>query len=295
MRALVTGGAGFIGSNLVDRLLAEGHSVDVVDDLSTGSLANLGDARRDPAHDFTFHRLDVRSDALLDVLPRRRPEVVFHLAGSEDAARPVVDADLNVLGSVNVLEAARAAGARKVVFASSVGALEPATAHDVAKRAVGEYLAVYRAQFDMEFTVLVLGSVYGPRQAAAGPAGVVVSFAERLLRGESCTVHGSGADAADYVYVDDAVDAFARAAERGGGLSLQIGTGVLTTVEELHDTMAGALGLDLALAEADAGADADGPVVGPALDPARAAIHLGWKPWTTVPEGTLALLRHLAG
>lgn len=294
-RALVTGGAGFIGSNLVDRLLAEGWAVDVVDDLSTGSLANLSDARSDPANDFTFHRLDVRSDALLDLMTRRRPSVVFHLAASCDVAgsvsRPVHDADVNVLGSLNVLEGARACGASKVVFASSGSGL--AVPHVVGKRAVEDYLAVYRSLHSLEFTALALGSVYGPRQES----GVVLGMAERLVRGERVTIFGSGAAAEDYVYVDDVVDAFARAAERGGGLVLQIGTGVATTLDELYALMAAALGVD---EPPNRGAARD-DVVGlnpdeasPALDPGRAAIHLGWKPWTPVAEGVVALLRWLA-
>ena len=296
-RALVTGGAGFIGSNLVDRLLAEGWAVDVVDDLSTGSLANLADARSDPSYDFTFQRLDVRSDALVDLMTRRRPDVVFHLAASGDVAgslaRPVFDADVNVLGSLNVLEGARAAGATKVVFASSGSGL--VVPHVVAKRAVEDYLAVYRSVHALEFTALALGSVYGPRQES----GVVLAMAERLLRGERVTIFGDGSAADDYVYVDDVVDAFARAAERGGGLVLPIGTGVATSVEGMYSLMAAALGVDEAPAFAaarDGGLDGVDPAEGwsGALDPARAAIHLGWKPWTAVAEGVVSLLRWLA-
>jgi UDP-glucose 4-epimerase len=297
-RVLVTGGAGFIGSNLVDRLLAEGHAVDVVDDLSTGSLANLSVARADPANDFRFHRLDVRSDALVDLFVRRQPEVVFHLAGSTDGPgsvnRPVVDADVNILGSLNVLEGARAAGAHKVVYASGSGGVPREVPNAVSKEAVHSYLALYRAVHEVEFTALVLGSVYGPRMPVAGEAGAVVGLAERLLRGEAGVVHGDPARAADFVYVDDVVDAFARATERGGGLVLNIGTGVLTSVAELYAALSGALGVDLAFEVA-------GPDPAPSLaqeaeplDPARAAIHLGWKPWTTVPEGAAHVLRWLA-
>jgi UDP-glucose 4-epimerase len=312
MRALVTGGAGFIGSTLVDRLLAEGHAVDVVDDLSTGSLANLADARADQAHDFTFHRLDIRSDALLDLMTRRRPDVVFHLAAQADVrvsvSRPVFDADVNILGSLNVLEGARAAGTRKVVFASSGGTIfgdpdpsdlpvkeshpqVPVSPYGVAKKTVGDYLVAYRALHEMEFTALALANVYGPRQNPHGEAGVVAIFAGRLLQGQKCTVFGDGSQTRDFVYVDDVVDAFARAADKGGGLLLNVGTGVETSVLELYTVMASTVDVS---DPPDFAAARVGELQRSALDPGRAAIHLGWKPWTTVPVGTHAVLRWFA-
>src|SRR5262252_9577524 len=127
MKALVTGGAGFIGSTLVDRLLAEGHAVDVIDDLSTGSLANLSASRADRSNRLSFHQLDIRQPGVVDLIERRAPEVIFHLAAQADVrvsvARPAFDAEVNILGSINIIEGARAAGARKVVFASSGGTI----------------------------------------------------------------------------------------------------------------------------------------------------------------------------
>lgn len=309
MKALVTGGAGFIGSALVDRLLAEGHSVDVVDDLSTGSLANLADARSDPAVDFRFHRLDIRSDALPALVQRRQPDVVFHLAAQMDVRRsvadPLFDADVNIMGSVNVLEASRAAGARKVVFASSGGTIygdvdpsdlpikesqpqRPTSPYGVAKKAVNDYLWAYRELHDLEYTALALGNVYGPRQNPHGEAGVVAIFAGKLLRGERCTIFGDGGKTRDYVYVDDVVDAFARAAERGTGLLLNIGTGVETSDRQLYDTMATAAGVS---GEPTYSPDRPGDLRRSCLDPSRAEIHLGWKPWTSLPDGCRSVLR----
>ncbi|HEY3810776.1 MAG TPA: NAD-dependent epimerase/dehydratase family protein [Acidimicrobiales bacterium] len=308
MKALVTGGAGFIGSNLVDRLLAEGHDVDAVDNLATGSLANLAEARRSRVGHLIFHQLDVRSPDLAELINKCRPEVIFHLAAQADVrvsvADPIFDADVNVMGSLRVLEGARSSGARKVVFASSGGTIygspnpadlpvkesypqRPVSPYGVSKKVVGDYLAAYRELHNLEFTALALANVYGPRQDPHGEAGVVAIFAGRLLAGEPCTVYGDGAQTRDFVYVDDVVDAFARAAERGGGLVLNIGTGTETSVNDLYQAMADHAGVDHPAVRAPA---RPGELHRSCLDPGRAAIHLGWKPWTSLDEGAAAVL-----
>ena len=309
MRALVTGGAGFIGSTLVDRLLAEGHEVDVLDDLSTGKLANLADARSDRANNkVTFHQFDVRDPQLVDLIARRSPEVIHHLAAQisvrDSVARPAHDAEINVLGTINVLEGARLAGTRKVVFASSGGTIYgevagrdlpvkeshpqvPMSPYGITKRVALDYLNLYREMYDVEFTALALANVYGPRQDPHGEAGVVAIFAGRLLADEACTIHGDGGQTRDYVYVDDAVDAFVRAASKGGGLLLNVGTGVETSVNDLYTTMARAAGVDRPAAMAPS---RPGEQRRSALDPSRAAIHIGWKPWTTVEDGVAKVL-----
>ncbi|HUQ40084.1 MAG TPA: NAD-dependent epimerase/dehydratase family protein [Acidimicrobiales bacterium] len=289
---MVTGGAGFIGSTLVDRLLAEGHAVDVVDDLSSGTLANLAEARAGGGQQLSFNRLDVRSPDLVDLMARRHPEVVFHLAAQVDVRSsvldPVHDAHVNVVGSLNVLEGARAGGATKVVFASSGAADQPVSPYGVAKRTVTEYLRVYRELHELEFTSLALTNVFGPRQDPEGEGGVVAIFAGRLLSGQPCTIYGDGSQIRDFVYVDDVVDAFARAATRGGGLLLNIGTGMETSIRDLHRMMAGAMGADEPPEFAPArGGELDRMVA----DPARAGIHLGWKPWTTLEDGVASVLR----
>ncbi len=308
MRTLVTGGAGFIGSNLVDRLLAEGHSVDVIDNLTTGSLANLASARSNPDHKMTFQQIDVRSPDVVEVIARRRPEVVFHLAAQADVrvsvSQPVFDAEVNIIGSLNVIEAARAAGVGKVVFASSGGTIYgdpdpshlpikeshpqlPVSPYGVAKKVVGDYLYAYRELHNLEYTALALANVYGPRQDPHGEAGVVAIFSARLLAGRQCTIFGDGGQTRDFVFVDDVVDAFARAAVRGSGLVVNIGTGRETSVNELYDTMARAAGVRDQPAYAPA---RPGELRRSSLDPGRAAIHLGWRPWTTLAEGTGAVL-----
>ena len=310
MKALVTGGAGFIGSALVDRLLAEGHAVDAVDDLSTGALGNLAEARagRGEGTDFTFHRLDIRSEQVVDLIARRKPEVVYHLAAQADVrvsvAKPAFDAGVNILGALNVLEGARQAGARKVVFASSGGTIygtvdpddlpvkeshpqRPESPYGVAKKAVGDYLFAYRQMHELEFTALALANVYGPRQDPHGEAGVVAIFAGRLLSGERCNIFGDGEQTRDFVFVDDVVDAFVRAAERGGGLLMNIGTGQETSVNDLYTSMARQAGVR---EPAGYSPPRVGELARSSLDPGRAAIHLGWKPWTSLDDGCLATI-----
>jgi UDP-glucose 4-epimerase len=308
MRTLVTGGAGFIGSTLVDRLLAEGHKVDVIDDLSSGSLANLTDARR-ATQDFAFHHADIRQADVVDLIARRQPEVVFHLAAQADVrvsvAQPAFDAEVNVVGSLHVFEGARLGGAGKIVFASSGGTIygspdpselpvreshvqQPLSPYGVAKKAAGDYLIAYRDLYELEFTSLALANVYGPRQDPHGEAGVVAIFAGNLLAGKRCTIFGDGHQTRDFVYVDDVVDAFARAATRGSGLLVNVGTGVETSVNDLYATMASAVGVTRAPEREPA---RPGELLRSALDPGRAAIHLGWKSWTSMEEGVSNVLR----
>ncbi|MCZ7526862.1 MAG: GDP-mannose 4,6-dehydratase [Acidimicrobiia bacterium] len=308
MRALVTGGAGFIGSTLTDRLLAEGHEVDVVDDLSTGSLANLAEARSARSRRFSFHRMDIRSPAITDLVVQRRPEVVFHLAAQADVrvsvARPAFDAEVNILGSLNVFQGCLAAGTRKVVFTSSGGTIygtpedlpvreghpqRPECPYGVAKKAVGDYLHYYREVQGLEYTALALANVYGPRQDPHGEAGVVAIFAGKLLARERPTIFGDGEQTRDFVFVDDVVDACVRAAEKGSGLLVNIGTGVETSVQRLFDVMARETGFRDPARYAPARL---GELRRSALDPGRAEIHLGWKPWTRLEDGIAQTLEY---
>lgn len=297
MRVLVTGGAGFLGSHLVDRLLAEGHTVDAVDDLSGGSLGNLADARVSGGR-LSFHRLDVRGPDLAALLGRRQPELVYHLARFGAAGDGAAAAGATLSAAMGLLEAARACGAGKVVVALPAAELyaeassrqlpvreshplEPRTPAGVAARAVLDALRLWRERYDLEHTALALGAVYGPRQVT----GPVAAVAAAVARGEAFEVAGDGRRTDDYVYVDDAVDALARAAGRGGGLLLNVGTGVETSVVGLVGLVAAA-----ARAEAHPQPAPSAPAVRRrfALDPQRAALHLGWEPWTPLVEGTAA-------
>lgn len=312
MRVLVTGGAGFIGSTLVDLLLGEGHDVVAVDDLSTGNRANLGAAEsgRHPGT-FAFHEADVTAAGFADLVAGAAPEVVCHLAAQIDVrvsvADPLRDARLNVLGTVAVLEACRRAAVRKVVFTSSGGSIygTPATlpvteatpvapeSPYAAGKAAGElYLGAWRAMYGLQTTSLALGNVYGPRQDPHGEAGVVAIFASALLRGRRATIFGDGTASRDYVYVDDVARAFlAACGEVGDGRRFNIGTGVGTTVRGLHTEVAAAAG---AADEPEFAPPRVGELQAISLDCAAARQELGWAPATELPEGigsTVAFVR----
>jgi len=307
MRAVVTGGAGFIGSTLVDRLLAEGHFVTVIDNLATGRLSNLEGARASGDR-FSMVELDVRSSEIAETVAAAAPEVVFHLAAQADVRvsveRPVFDAEVNVIGGLNVIEAARAAGARKVVVASSGGTIygdpapedlpvdeqhsqHPISPYGVAKKVIDDYLYAFRFLHGLNYTSLALANVYGPRQDPHGEAGVVAIFAGRLLSGEGCRIFGDGEQTRDFVYVNDVVDAFVRAADRGDGVLCNIGTGVETSVNHLYRAMADAAGVDASASYEPARA---GELARSALNPGFAEKQLGWTPQTSLVDGSRATL-----
>ncbi|WP_141577888.1 NAD-dependent epimerase/dehydratase family protein [Actinomadura sp. WMMA1423] len=292
MRTLVTGAAGFIGSHLVDRLLADGHEVVGVDDMSSGANIRRG---------VEMWEMDVADPALAERAAGHRPEVFFHLAAQVSVrvsvGDPLGDARVNALGTANVLEAARAAGARKVVFTSSCAVygvpdalpvppdaeLRPASPYAASKVAGEVYAGMYRRLHGIDFTTLTLANVYGPRQTPEGEAGVVSIFTDALLAGRPTKVFGDGTQTRDYVYVGDVVDAFARAGGTdGGGLRLNVGTGEQTTDRDLHSLVAEAAG---APDEPDFAPPRLGDLPAMAVDPARTREALGWEPATGLREG----------
>jgi len=302
MRALVTGGAGFIGSNLVDALLARGDAVTVVDDLSTGRRQNLDGAL---AAGVELAELDIREGAALnELLAERRPEVVFHLAAQIDVrksvADPAFDASINVGGTANVLEAARLAGTGRVVFVSTGGAIygegdgqqlplpegapiAPLSPYGQSKCAAEGYVALYERLYGLSGVSLRLGNVYGPRQDPLGEAGVIAIFCGRLRAGERPTVYGDGKQTRDYIYVGDVVTAALAAAESGATGPINVGTGIETDVLELAarlGELGGASGFEPEFAPPRAG-----EVQRVSIDPARAERELGWRAQTGLEEG----------
>ncbi len=313
VRILITGAAGFIGSTVADRLLADGHSVVGVDGLSTGRLANLTAAAADPR--FSFEQVDVTSPELPALVGRVRPEVVAHLAAQIDVrvsvADPLRDARQNVLGTINVLEASRLAGVAKVIHTSSGGSIygsptrlpvdettpvAPESPYAAGKAAGELYLNVYRATHGLASTALALANVYGPRQDPHGEAGVVAIFGTALLAGRPTKIFGDGTASRDYVFVGDVAEAFARVlpVDAADGVRLNIGTGVATTVRELHSRIAAIVGAPDIPLPAPA---RPGELARIALAVNLAARLVGWRPTVDLEEGlarTVAWLREQA-
>jgi UDP-glucose 4-epimerase len=301
VRALVTGGAGFVGSSLVDRLLAEGHVVDVVDDLSTGTMLNLHDARSSGGA-LSFQHLDICTSEVIDVIVRRRPDVIFHLANSNTAsssiARPIDDANVTLLGSLQVLAGALAASVTKVVVALRAadfyGSFERVgtgitedqrgdlcSAHGASSRALLDYLALYRERDGIDFAALLVSEVYGPRERS-GRTGAVRTFVEQLRAGAPGTIPGDGRSFRDFVFVDDVVDALSRAATVGSGRAYNIGTGEPTSLSDLRELIAGVLDVERPAAFGDW---PEGEVHESVLDVDAAATLLGWESWTELSDG----------
>jgi UDP-glucose 4-epimerase len=310
MRCLVTGGAGFIGSNLVDALLARGDEVTVVDDFSTGRRQNLDGA---PAAGAELVELDVRDrEPLSEAVEGAAPDVVFHLAAQIDVrksvADPAWDATINVGGTANVLEAVRAAGTPRLVFASTGGAiygegegremplpessrLAPMAPYGQSKQAAELYLSMYERLYGTSSVCLRLGNVYGPRQDPLGEAGVIAIFCGLLREGGRPTVYGDGRQTRDYVFVGDVVAAMLAAAGATATGAINVGTGIETDVLDLVAALAG---LEDGSFEPNFAPPRKGEVQRIAIDPSRAQAELGWRAETPLAEGLQITLGSLA-
>ena len=295
MKILVTGGAGFIGSNVVDRYIAEGHEVAIVDNLDTGRRENLNPQA-------SFHELSITdAEALAAVFEAEQPEVVNHHAAQMDVRRsvrePQFDAQTNIVGTLNVIEAGRSVGARKFIFSSSGGAiygqadviptpesapLQPISHYGASKLAGEVYFGLYARLYGLETTVLRYANVYGPRQNPHGEAGVNAIFANMMLRGETPTIFGKGDKTRDYVFVGDVVEANARALTLGDGGIFNIGTGVETADQEVYDAVAAAVGYE---EPANYGEERAGDVRRSCVDPSKAGEVLGWQATVEFREG----------
>ena len=302
MNILVTGGAGFIGSHVVDLYLEHGHRVVVVDDLSTGHRRNLNPRA-------VFYEADIRSPEMSAIFEREKPEIVNHHAAQMDVRRsvaePVLDADVNILGSLNLLECARRGGVRRFVYISSGGAvygepeylpcdeahpINPICQYGASKHTVEHYLFLYRTLYGLDYAVLRYPNVYGPRQDPRGEAGVVAIFAGQMLTDQPVTINGDGEQVRDFVYVGDCAQASLQAMQGGNGAGIyNLGTGAGSSVNEVFRTLKA-----LTNYRRD-------PIHGPAklgetrrifLDASRAANELGWHPKTGLEEGLRATVRH---
>jgi len=302
MRILVTGGAGFIGSHVVDAYVRAGHDVLVVDDLSGGCRSNLN-------RDARFKKLDIRSPRLMDLIRKERPEVINHHAAQIDVRRsmahPILDADVNVLGSLNLLESARACGVRKIIYASSGGTvygepeylpcnekhpINPLCHYGVSKHVVEHYLYLYGRNYGLSYSVLRYANVYGPRQDPQGEAGVVAIFAGQMLQGGHVRINGTGEQERDYIYVEDVAAANVACLERGDGEIYNLGCGRGTSVNEIFYMLRKITGYEL---EAEHGPPKLGETFKIFLDCSKAREELGWEPLVDLADGLNRSVEHI--
>ncbi|HZP42205.1 MAG TPA: SDR family oxidoreductase [Candidatus Binatia bacterium] len=294
MKILVTGGAGFIGSHVVDAYLDAGHEVIVVDDLSTGHRENLNPRAR-------FVQLDITDPKVVELIRDERPAALNLHAAQMDVRRsvadPLFDARVNVLGTINLFEAARKANVRRILFVSSGGAVygeqerfpaaedhptNPLSPYGVSKRAGELYASFYQAEYQIPFVALRYANVYGPRQDPHGEAGVVAIFSGRMLRGEAVTINGDGRQTRDYVFVGDVVRANLLALESRATGPFNIGTGKETDVNELARLLLDAAG---SRSEVRHGPAKPGEQRRSVVDHGRAERELGWRPEVPLADG----------
>lgn len=311
MRVMVTGGAGFIGSHTTDKLLDDGHSVVVLDNLSTGFRENVNERA-------TLSEVDITNEEeVRRAVEVFRPEIVVHLAAQMDVRvsvrLPTLDASINIIGSLNVLRAAVDSGVKKIVYSSTGGAvygepdvtpvpeehpIRPISPYGISKHTVEHYLFMYEKQYGLDYTVLRYPNVFGPRQNPDGEAGVIAIFGRQLLTGVACRIFGDGEQKRDYVFVEDVVAANMAALTKGNGDILNIGSGVGTTVNDVYRTIAQVLGVRRAPIY-------ESPRVGEVrsicLDATSAHSKLGWRARVDLEEGVrqtmiyLKSVRHLDG
>lgn len=295
MKVMVTGGAGFIGSHVVDVCLKQGHDVIVVDDLSTGKRKNVNPGAR-------LYVVDIRDqEALEQVFEQERPEAISHQAAKanvrEGMIKPLLYADVNVMGSLMLLELARKYGCKKIVYASTGGAvygepeylpvdeqhpINPLDPYGASKHHVEHYLYIYRTHYDLDFTILRYPNVYGPRQDANGEAGVIAIFASQMLNGDEPLINGSGEQERDFVCVTDIARANVLALTRGGGETINLGSGVGTSINEIFHHLAEITGSHCREVHGPAKL---GEVFCTFLDAGKAKTVLGWQPQVSLEEG----------
>lgn len=304
MKVLVTGGAGFIGSHLVDRLVQEGHEVAVVDNLSTGRRRNLNRASR-------FYKMDIQSWRLERVFRKERPSLLMHLAAQMDVRRsvedPGFDAQVNILGMLHVLEQAVKHGTRKVVFASSGGAIygeqelfpapeshptRPLSPYGISKLTGEHYLAYYQRVYGIQYVSLRYANVYGPRQDPEGEAGVVAIFAQKMLAGEQPIINGNGRQTRDFVYVDDVVEANLAVMGKDVQGTYNVGVGQETTINELFRLLAE---LTKGGCKEIHGPAKKGEQLRSVVDASRLRNELGWEPRVSLREGLRRTVAYFSG
>ncbi len=294
MKILVTGGAGFIGSNVADGLIGAGYETVIVDDLSNGRKENIPEKA-------AFYKVDIRDKALEDVFKKEKPDIVIHNAAQlsvrVSVEEPLLDADINIMGGLNLIDICKRYGTRKIIFASSGGTvygdqkvfpadethpLGPISPYGVAKLATEKYLYYYYKIYGLDYIALRYANIYGPRQDPHGEAGVVAIFSNKMLAGEAPLINGDGLQTRDYVYVGDVVKVNLAAVESAFAGPANIGTGKETDVVTLFNNLKDASGKDI---EEKHGPAKTGEQRRSVLDNSLAKMELGWEPEVSIEEG----------
>ncbi len=294
MRILVTGGAGFIASHVVDALIQKGHQVSIIDNLYSGKLENINSSA-------DFHKLDIGDPAVHSLVATFKPEIVIHHAAQMDVRKsvsdPLFDANVNVLGSLNLLEACRTHGVKKVIFSSTGGAiygeqdyfpadeehpLRPVSPYGITKLCLEKYLFYYHVVHGMNYVILRYGNIYGPRQNPHGEAGVIAIFIKKILAGEQPVINGPGTQTRDYTYVGDVVQANLLALDYAGASVFNVGTGIETDVNQLFGMINARLGSPAREVHAEAKA---GEQLRSVLSTRKISETLGWKQQVGLEEG----------
>lgn len=293
MKALVTGGAGFIGSHLVEQLVAFNHEVHVFDNLSVGNIGNVNQTAQ-------LHRYDIRSEEAKRWIQEEKPDVIFHLAAQADVGisihEPVFDADVNINGTINLLEASRVAGVKKFIFSSTsavYGDLEkekinekdpaiPKSYYGASKLSAELYIHIFSQLYQLPFTILRYGNVYGPKQTAKGEGGVIAVFLEKIRSHQPLNIHGAGEQTRDFIFVKDIVRANLRAVEQGDGGVFNISTGKATSIKEIVEKLIEIHGSKVVI---NYTAGRTGDIKHSCLMNEKAEKLLGWSPQVSVLQG----------
>jgi UDP-glucose 4-epimerase len=293
MKVLVTGGAGFIGSHIVDQLIADGHQVVVIDNLSSGRREQVNKSA-------SFHEIDLTSEQLTQVIIQERPQVIVHQAAQTrvdvSIDQPARDANTNIIGTINLLEGARQAGTKKIVFASTAAVygnpsylpideqhpVQPLSGYGAAKSAAEHYLQIYHYLYGIDYTILRYANVYGLRQDPRGEGGVVSIFIDKILHNQPVTIFGDGEQTRDYVYVEDIARANLLAIERANGEVINVGTGVQTSIKQLIALFEK---ITKGSVRKEYGPARSGDIQHSYFAGHKAKEHLSWEPQISLEEG----------